>query len=405
MPQCTARQRHAASSPTARSISARIFRTSGFAIRTVRFSGACRSMYPGTSPNWLALWPPSPSGISAKTPRNRMIVFPSLWPRRSLRALLALVCCVAPTMLAAIAADTGGYPNRPIKIVVPFAAGTQLDLAGRIVAAKLAEAVGQPVIIDNRPGASGNIGSDAVAKAAPDGYTLLLTGSFITSLPSTMGSRAVDPIAAFAPISKISEPPMMIVVNPALNVNSLDELVALARKSPGKIAYSTPGVGTTQHLAATMLQQRTGIELLHVPYANGGQALNDVVSGIVPVYFSYIGNVEAFLRSGQLKALAVATGKRASNWPDIPTVAEQGYKDFAVTSWNCVLAPAGTPPEIVERLHAELARIVQQPDVRSEFLAMGSEPMSNTPQEFSAELKAAVAHWSDVARLAGIKSD
>ena len=263
---------------------------------------------------------------------------------------------------------------------MPFAAGTQLDLAGRIVAAKLADALGQPVVVDNRPGASGNIGSDVVAKAAPDGYTLLLTGSFITSLPSTMGSRAVDPIAAFAPISKISEPPMMIVVNPSLNVNSLDELVALARKAPGRIAYSTPGVGTSQHLAATMLQQRTGIELLHVPYANGGQALNDVVSGTVPVYFSYIGAVEPFLRSGQLKALAVATGKRATNWPDVPTVAELGYKDFAVTSWNCVLAPAGTSPEIIERLHGELARIVQQPDVRAQFLTMGSEPMSNTPE-------------------------
>jgi tripartite-type tricarboxylate transporter receptor subunit TctC len=332
-----------------------------------------------------------------------MPLFPSLLPWRLLRTL-ALMCSVGLTMFAAGAADAADYPNRPIRIVVPFAAGTQLDLAGRIVAAKLAEAVGQPVVVDNRPGASGNIGSDAVAKAAPDGYTLLLTGSFITSLPSTM-ARAVDPITAFAPISKISEPPMMIVVNPALNVNSLDELIALARKSPGKIAYSTPGVGTTQHLAATMLQQRTGIELLHVPYANGGQALNDVVSGIVPVYFSFIGAVETFLRSGQLKALAVATARRATNWPEVPTVAELGYKDFAVSSWNCVLAPAGTPPEIIERLHAELARIVQQPDVRSQFLTMGSEPMSNTPEQFSAELKAAVARWSDVARLAGIRVD
>lgn len=329
--------------------------------------------------------------------------------RRELRpgaayAVLAMLCC-AFTVLGLHAAPPADYPSRPIKLVVPFAAGTQLDLTGRIVAAKLAEALGQPVVVENRPGASGNIGSETVAKAAPDGYTLLLTGSFITSLPSTMGSRAVDPIAAFAPISKISEPPMMIVVNPSLNVNSLDELVALARKSPGKIAYSTPGVGSTQHLAATMLQQRAGIELLHVPYANGGQALNDVVSGVVPVYFSFIGAVESFLRSGQLKALAVATEKRATNWPDVPTVAELGYKDFAVTSWNCMLAPAGTSPEIIERLHGELARIVQQPDVRSQFLTMGSEPKSNTPEQFSVELKAAVARWSDVARLAGIRVD
>ena len=322
--------------------------------------------------------------------------------RHALPLLLGLLCSIGATPRSHAAAD-GDYPNRPIKIVVPFAAGTQLDLTGRIVAAKLADAVGQPVVIENRPGASGNIGSETVAKAVPDGYTLLLTGSFITSLPSTMGRRAVNPIAAFAPITKISEPPMLIVVNPALHVNTLDELIALARKEPGKVAYSTPGVGTTQHLAAMMLQQRTGIELLHVPYANGGQALNDVVSGVVPVYFSFIGAVESFLRSGQLKALAVATGRRATNWPDVPTVAELGYKDFAVTSWNCLLAPAGTPPEVVERLHRELARIVQQPDVRTQFLTMGSEAMSNTPEQFSAELRAAVAHWSDVAKLAGIR--
>jgi tripartite-type tricarboxylate transporter receptor subunit TctC len=317
----------------------------------------------------------------------------------------ACVCALALTVIAGHASAQSAYPSKSIRILVPFPAGGSTDFVARGIGQKITEAWGQQVVLDNRAGAAGIVATEIVAKAAPDGYTLLLTGSFITSLPSTMGSRAVDPIAAFAPISKISEPPMMIVVNPALNVNSLDELVALARKSPGKIAYSTPGVGTTQHLAATMLQQRTGIELLHVPYANGGQALNDVVSGIVPVYFSFIGTVETFLRSGQLKALAVATARRATNWPDVPTVAELGYKDFAVSSWNCVLAPAGTPPEIIERLHAELARIVQQPDVRSQFLAMGSEPMSNTPEQFGAELKAAVAHWSDVARLAGIRSN
>lgn len=322
-----------------------------------------------------------------------------------LQTVLALVCGIGLAMPGAHAADAGDYPNRPIRIVVPFAAGTQLDLAGRIVAAKLADALGQPVVVDNRPGASGNIGSEVVAKAAPDGYTLLLTGSFITMLPSTMGARAVDPLTAFAPISKISEPPMLIVVNPALNVGSLDELIALARKEPGRIAYSTPGVGTSQHLAATMLQQRTGITLLHVPYANGNQALNDVVSGVVPVYFSFIGAVEPLLRSGKLKPLAVATGKRAVNWPDVPTVAELGYKGFAVTSWNCVLAPAGTPPAIVDRLHRELARIVLQPDLRAQFLAMGSEAMSNTPEEFGIELKAAVARWSEVAKVAGIRPD
>jgi tripartite-type tricarboxylate transporter receptor subunit TctC len=302
------------------------------------------------------------------------------------------------------AIDVGAYPSRPIHIVVPFTAGTQIDVAARLVGANLADALGQTVIIENKPGASGNIASEFVAKAAPDGYTLLFTGSLIALLPSVLGSSAVDPVSAFAPITKIGQPAMVIVVSPSLNVNSLPELIALARRQPGKIAYSSPGLGTGQHLAAALLSQRAGIDLLHVPYASSSQALTDALSGEVPVLFTYIGNVEPHLRRGDLRLLAVVTDRRIPTWPDVPTVAELGFRDYEIDSWNCVLAPAGTPREVIERLHQEIARIVLRPDVRERFLAMGMEPESTTPDQLASGIRLGVANWARLAKIAGIRT-
>ena len=306
----------------------------------------------------------------------------------------------APSLLAA---DAGPYPNRSLRLVVPFGAGTQADIVARLVGAKLSDALGQPVVIENHPGASANIGSEVVAKAAPDGYTLLLTGSLITLLPSTMGSRAVDPVASFAPITKLAEPPIVIVVNPSLNVNTLSELIALARRQPGKIAYATAGIGTVQHLTAAVISTKAGIQMLHVPYANTGQALKDVVQGEVPVYFTFLGPIDAQLRSGQLRALAVASDHRMQAWPDVPTVAELGYKEAATKPWNGILAPAGTPPEIVDRLYRELARIVQQPDIAERFAQMGMEPLATPTDAISTEIREAVKRWPPIARDAGIR--
>jgi len=289
--------------------------------------------------------------------------------------------------------------------VVPFAAGSQIDIAARLVGSKLAESLGQPVVIDNRPGASGNIGSEAVAKAPPDGYTLLMTGSLITLLPSTLGAVAVDPVASFAPITKLAEPPMVIVVHPSLNVSSLAELVALAKREPRTIAYATAGVGTVQHLVALVLSRKAGIEMVHVPYANSGQALKDVQSGVVPVYFSFLGPIDAQLKSGHLKAVAVASNRRMRAWPEIPTVGELGYKEAVADPWNGVLAPAGTPPEIIDRLYREFARIVQQPDVRERFATMGMEPLTPSPELFSAEIREATARWPAIVRAEGIRPD
>ena len=332
-------------------------------------------------------------------------VFASL---RQIIAGAAAVCFVAggPGWIpSAQAADAGSYPNRALRIVVPFAAGTQLDIVARLTGDKLANAVGQPVIVENHPGASGNIGSDVVAKAPPDGYTLLMTGSLITLLPSTMGPRAVDPVASFAPITKLAEPPMIIVVHPSLNVNTLPELIALARRQPGKIAYATAGIGTVQHLTASIISNKAGVDMLHVPYTNAGHALKDVLQAEVPVYFAFLGPLDAYLKTGQLKALAVASNHRMQAWPDIPTVAEVGYKEATTDPWNGVLAPAGTPPEIVDLLYREFARIVQQPDVRERFAQMGMEPLATSPDQFSAEIREAVARWPPIAKAAGIRPE
>ena len=306
---------------------------------------------------------------------------------------------------AAHAADAGGYPNRPLRLVVPFGAGSQIDIAARLVGGKLADALGQQVVVENRPGASANIGSEIVAKAPPDGYTLLMTGSLITLLPSTLGPAAVNPVTAFAPITKLAEPPIVIVVHPSLDVRTLSELIALARHRPGRIAYATAGIGTVQHLVAWIIARNAGIEMLHVPYANSGQGLKDVLAGEVPVYFTFLGPIDAHLRSGQLKALAVASNRRMRAWPDIPTVAELGFREAAADPWNGVLAPAGTPPEIVDLLYREFARIVQQPDVRDRFAQMGMEPLATSPAQFGAEIREAVARWPAIVKAAGIRQD
>ena len=327
--------------------------------------------------------------------------------RRAVVSALAAVlgACVLGAAPSLLGADTGPYPNRQIRLVVPFAAGSQIDIVARVVASKLSDALGQSVLVENHPGGSANIGSEVVAKATPDGYTLLLTGSLITLLPSTMGSRAVDPVASFAPITKLAEPPIVIVVNPSLNVSTLADLIALARRQPGKIAYATAGIGTVQHLTGAVISKKAGIEMLHVPYSNSGQALKDVVKGEVPVYFTFLGPIDAQLRSGQLRALAVASDHRMRAWPEVPTVAELGYKEAVTKPWNGILAPAGTPPEIIDRLYRELARIVQQPDIVERFAQMGMEPLAPSPDAFNAEIREAVKRWPPIARDAGIRAE
>ncbi len=329
-----------------------------------------------------------------------------LWQRGAgVIAGAGLATALGAALGVADAAPPAPYPNRPIHLVVPFTAGNQLDVFARVIGDRLSESMGQPVVVENRPGVSGNAASEVVAKAAPDGYTLLVSGVLITLLPLTYGSRAVDPVAAFAPVTRLAQQPIVIAVNGSLNVNSLGDLIALARREPGRIAYATSGVGTAQHIAMTMLSQRAGVELLHVPYANSGQLIANVLSGDVPIAMSFPGTVEPHLKSGRLRALAVTGAQRALAWPDVPTVAESGFPGFEMQSWAGVLAPAGTPPEIIDRLHREIVRILTIPEVRQVFLTQSAEPVGNTPEQFAAEIKASVARWAPVVKAAGIKVD
>jgi tripartite-type tricarboxylate transporter receptor subunit TctC len=322
--------------------------------------------------------------------------------------MIAVACfafVMAGMFLPAYAADAQSFPSRPIHLIVPFTAGNQLDVFARLIADRMAESMGQPVVVINRPGVSGNAASEVVAKAPPDGYTLLVSGVLITLLPLTYGSRAVDPVASFAPVTRLAQQPIVIAVNTSLHVNSLSDLISLARRRPGEIAYATSGIGTAQHVAMTMLTQRAGIALFHVPYANSGQLIGDVLAGEVPIAMTFPGTVEPYLKTGRLKALAVTGAHRIPAWPDIPTVAESGFPDFDVLSWVGVLAPAGTPPEIIDRLHREIIQILNIPEVHNAFLAQSAEPVGNTPEEFAAEIKSSVARWTPVVKAAGIRVD
>jgi tripartite-type tricarboxylate transporter receptor subunit TctC len=319
-------------------------------------------------------------------------------------ALSAVLALAAGQPDMARSAEPVPYPNRPIRLVVSFSPGGTSDTLARMLGEHLEAAFGQQIVVENRPGASGNIASDLVARAAPDGYTLLLAGNGITILPGTHGERAVDPVRAFAPVTKLVTQPILVASNASLPVSTLPQLVALAQAEPGRIAYASPGVGTTDHLAAAMLFRRANAELLHVPYASNAAEIKDLVQGEVKVAFITLGAVRPFLSSGQLKALAVTTSRRVAAYPDVPTVAESGYPGFEVTSWYGVLAPAGTPPEIIRRLHAEIARVLQLSSVRDKIVALGAEPVGSTPAQFGDEIRSLVRFWAPIVEASGIAS-
>ena len=320
-----------------------------------------------------------------------------------------LLWIAAATWVAAsspsYAADPGAYPNRPIHIIISYPAGTATDTLARLVGTKLEAALGQPVVIDIRTGAAGNIGLAAAARAAPDGYTLTIGGAAMCINANLYGDRAVDPVRDFTPVAKLATTPVIIVANPGAHIDTVVELVARAHREPGKIAYSTPGVGTPTHVAAELLAQEADISLLHVPYAGSGQLMTDVLSGEVPLSFALPGATQQFLASGQLKAVAVTSARRIAALPEVSTVAEAGYPGFEVTSWHSILAPAGTSPQIVARLNHELVRIVEMPDVRERMSALGMEPAGSTPEQLAAEIRAEVARWGPVLRHAHVRVD
>ena len=315
------------------------------------------------------------------------------------------IVCAAAVLVLAWIGDAGAqaYPNRPIRVIIPQSAGGSTDLAVRAVTQRLGDVLGQPAVVDNRPGAGSLVGTDLVAKAAPDGHTLLGVASSFSINPSLHTNLPFDPVRDFAPISRLCALPHILVVHPAVPVKSLKELIALAKAKPGQLNVATSGISTSTHMAAELFMYMTGTKMVTVPYKGGAPGNIALVSGEVQLYFATISTALPHIRAGKLRALAVTTRKRTAAAPEYPTIAEAGLPGYEHASWVGMLAPAGTPPAIISRLNSEIARIVHLPEVREFLLRDGLEPEGDSAKEFTANIRNEVAKWIKVVKAAGIK--
>ncbi|KQM69812.1 tripartite tricarboxylate transporter substrate binding protein [Xylophilus sp. Leaf220] len=326
-----------------------------------------------------------------------MPTFPTPVPRQ-VRLRTALQRCALAACLAAaapFALAQSGYPSRPISLVVPFPAGGTTDVLARALAEPLSQALGQPVVVESKPGAGATLGADYVAKAKPDGYTLLMGAVHHTIATSVYKKLPYDFQKDLAPVTTVAMVPNVLVVNPAhTSAKNVAELVALAKASPTELSYGSNGNGTAQHLIGTQFQASTGIRLLHVPYKGSGPLTVDLLGGQVAMSFDTITPVLQHIRSGKLRALAVSTAKRSSVLPDVPTMEEAGLKGFDIGTWFGVLAPAGTPPEVVARLHADMARIIRSPEFAQRMQAIGAEPRGDSSQEMARQIADETARFA-----------
>ena len=308
--------------------------------------------------------------------------------------------------LISLCADAQYWPERPVHVIVPVPAGATNDLTARVIAEKLSLALRQPVVVENRAGAGGSIGADAVAKAAPDGYTLLQgSGSTHGGNAAVYPNLPYDPLRDFAPITMLVRTPYILIVHPSVQANSVRELVALAKASPGKLNYASYGSGSSSHLAAELFKDMAGIDIVHVAFKGGAPAVLATVSGQTQVLFDVITTSGPHIKAGRLKALAVGTTTRTPLFPELPTIAESGYPGFEATVFFGWLAPAGTPRAIIERLHRELVRVLAQADVREKLIALGNEIVGNTPEQFALQIADEVARWQKLARDRRLKFD
>jgi tripartite-type tricarboxylate transporter receptor subunit TctC len=319
-------------------------------------------------------------------------------------ALLSTLAFALALGLPAAHAQT--WPSKPVRLVVPFSPGGFADSSARAIADRLAARLGQPVVVENRPGAGGNIGAEFVAKSAPDGYTLQLAydGTIVVN-PHVYSRLGFDPVKDFAPVTKLGDAAVIVVAHPSVPANNLRELIALAKAKPGTLNFGSSGTGGSAHLACEMLNQRAGIDLVHVPYKGGGQAITDVVGGQIPLVCTAIATAQQFIRAGKLKALGLTSEKRDPTMPEVPTFIESGLPGFIVTSWVGVLAPAHTPRTIIERLQTEIAAVLQLPEVRARYAVLGIEPVGNKPEEYAAQIKADLENWGPVVRKANVRID
>ncbi len=320
-------------------------------------------------------------------------------------SLLALL--FASTAALAQSASTGSgqaYPDKAVRMVVPFAAGAgSNDIMARLVAQKLSDNFGQQVVVDNRPGASGIIGTDIVAKAQPDGYTVLMMSLTLTVNPSLFKKLPYNTEKDLTPVTAVASAPLMLVTHPSLPVKSVREFIAYAKANPGKLNFGSGGPGTTPHLAGEMLKTMAGIQVIHVPYKGGAPALADLVGGQIQFMCENIPGTLPFVKAGRLRALAITDRKRSPLLPEMPTLDESGLKGYEIVGWNGLFVPAGTPPAIVNKLHAAVVKALALPDVRERLATMGADGIGNTPQQFTAFIKSEIAKWAKVVKDAGIR--
>jgi tripartite-type tricarboxylate transporter receptor subunit TctC len=315
----------------------------------------------------------------------------------SIVLLAALATCAA-----SIVAHADDYPSRPVHIVVPYAAGGGTDAMARFIARALEKRLGQPVIVDNRPGQGTAIGGTYVARAAPDGYTLLMaTSSTLAMNPTIYPKLAYDPPRDFTPIALVAAVPFVLIVHPSLHVATLDELVRLARAKPGALSYGSGGAGSAHHVFMELVRSKTGVDIKHVPYRGGGPALTDVVAGHVPMMFADVGQALQLVHGGQVKALGVTTAGRVETMPEVPTLAEAGLAGYEANTWQCVVGPTGLPAPIVTRLNEALIAVMREPATQSHFIDLGMQPLTSTPAELGDYIRSEMARWAVVLKAAG----
>ena len=315
--------------------------------------------------------------------------------------------CLAVLSLAMVFnAAAQGYPAKPIRFIVPYPAGGPLDTVARLLGSKLAESMKQPVVVDNKPGAGGNIGADFVAKSPPDGYTILM-GAVATHAinPSLYASIPYDPVRDFIPVTQVASTPNVLVVNPSIPASNVREFIAYAKANPGKLNFGSGSTGSAGHLAGELFNTMAGVRMVHVPYKGAGPAMQDLVGGQIQLMFDNLASSLGQIKAGRVKALAVTTAKRTSLAPDLPTISESGLPGFDISTWFGIFVPAKTPQPIVDKLHAELVRALAMPDVREAMIKLGAEPVGSSPQEFAAYIKSEADKYAKLVKASGAKAD
>jgi tripartite-type tricarboxylate transporter receptor subunit TctC len=324
---------------------------------------------------------------------------------RRWKSRLAVASLFALPLFSVVPASAQSYPSKPVRFIVPWPPGGGADIMSRLINQPLGDALGQQVVIDNRGGAAGNIGAELAAKSPPDGYTIVFAYSGTHSINPHIYRRMPFKTADLAPIIQLASVPQLVVVHPSLPVRSVRELIALVKTKPDQLSYASSGNGAINHLAGELFKMKTGLQIVHVPYKGGGPAAVALLSGEVGMIFGEPASMMGFLKAGKLRALAVTSGKRALSLPELPTMAEAGVSGYDVTSWNGILAPAGMPAPVLDRLNAELNKIIATPAMRDRMIGLGYEPVGGTPDAFAKFIQSELAKWAPVVKAANVRID